>query len=534
MNKYKRLGKNTLLVFIGNAGSKLIGLVMLPFYTSWLSVEDYGVTDIINVYVSFLVSIVSCCIAESIFIFPKGQKVEKQKQYFSSGIVFVLQAFFVSFLLFGTVDFVSSIYGFSNSFTDYLWLIYGLMAATLLQQFFQQFTRSIDKMIVYGMAGIVLTLLTAICSFILIPLKGVVGYVLSLILWLIYGLMAATLLQQFFQQFTRSIDKMIVYGMAGIVLTLLTAICSFILIPLKGVVGYVLSLILANLFTGVYSFFFSGSYKYCSPGSVNNEYCREMLQYSVPLIPNGVMWWLVNALNRPIMETYVGLHGIGLFAVANKFPGIIAMIFTIFVSSWQISVLEEYGKDGYASFYNKIFRGVLLILLVLLVIVTFISKWLVSFFTSSDYLDAWIYIPVLTLGIFFSCVSGLAGSTFSAVRKSRYFFYSSVYGGLSSIVFNFLLIPLWGIWGAVLSVVLSFMVMSVSRVAYSWTYVKLTHIPRLLLMLLLTCIYIVSVCLTGSANSLVAGFITIGLLLLLNCDLLHLLKRKIIKRYIAK
>ena len=123
--------------------------------------------------------------------------------------------------------------------------------------------------------------------------------------------------------------------MAGIVLTLLTAICSFILIPLKGVVGYVLSLILANLFTGVYSFFFSGSYKYCSPGSVNNEYCREMLQYSVPLIPNGVMWWLVNALNRPIMETYVGLHGIGLFAVANKFPGIIAMIFTIFVSSWQ-------------------------------------------------------------------------------------------------------------------------------------------------------------------------------------------------------
>lgn len=318
MNKYKRLGKNTLLVFIGNAGSKLIGLVMLPFYTSWLSVEDYGVTDIINVYVSFLVSIVSCCIAESIFIFPKGQKVEKQKQYFSSGIVFVLQAFFVSFLLFGTVDFVSSIYGFSNSFTDYLWLIYGLMAATLLQQFFQQFTRSIDKMIVYGMAGIVLTLLTAICSFILIPLKGVVGYVLSLIL--------------------------------------------------------------ANLFTGVYSFFFSGSYKYCSPGSVNNEYCREMLQYSVPLIPNGVMWWLVNALNRPIMETYVGLHGIGLFAVANKFPGIIAMIFTIFVSSWQISVLEEYGKDGYASFYNKIFRGVLLILLVLLVIVTFISKWLVSFF----------------------------------------------------------------------------------------------------------------------------------------------------------
>ena len=81
------------------------------------------------------------------------------------------------------------------------------------------------------------------------------------------------------------------------------------------------------------------------------------------------------------------------------------------------------------------------------------------------------------------------GVLFPLSGRADIFFYSSVYGGLSSIVFNFLLIPLWGIWGAVLSVVLSFMVMSVSRVAYSWTYVKLTHIPLCLLMLLLTCIY---------------------------------------------
>lgn len=53
MGKYSRLGKNILLVFIGNVGSKLIGLLMLPFYTRWLSVEDYGVTDVISVYVSF-------------------------------------------------------------------------------------------------------------------------------------------------------------------------------------------------------------------------------------------------------------------------------------------------------------------------------------------------------------------------------------------------------------------------------------------------------------------------------------------------
>lgn len=327
---------------------------------------------------------------------------------------------------------------------------------------------------------------------------------------------------------------MVVYGMAGIVLTLLTALCSFVLVPRLGVSGYVLSLILANLLTGIYSFLFSGSYRYCSCRSVSRECCMEMLRYSVPLIPNGVMWWLVGALNRPVMEAYVGLHGIGLFAVSGKFPGILAMIFSIFATSWQISVLEEYGKKGYEEFYNRIFRGVVLVLLMLLVVVTFSSRRLVLFFASPDYQAAWVYIPVLTLGTLFSAVSGLAGSTFSAVRKSKYYFYSSVYGGVASIVFNFLLIPMWGIWGAAISVVLSFMAMSVSRIAYCWQYVRLTHLPRLLLMLLLACAYIASVCLTDGMNNVLTGFITIVALVLLNGDLLYLLKDKIIKRYIVK
>ena len=42
-DRYKRLGKNTILVFMGKAGSSLVGLLMLPFYTHWLSTDEYGV-----------------------------------------------------------------------------------------------------------------------------------------------------------------------------------------------------------------------------------------------------------------------------------------------------------------------------------------------------------------------------------------------------------------------------------------------------------------------------------------------------------
>lgn len=69
MGKYARLGKNTGLVFIGTAGSKLLSLLMLPFYTRWLTVSDYGSVDLITTYSGLMLGIISCSIFDSIFLF---------------------------------------------------------------------------------------------------------------------------------------------------------------------------------------------------------------------------------------------------------------------------------------------------------------------------------------------------------------------------------------------------------------------------------------------------------------------------------
>lgn len=72
MSKYSRLGKNVSLMFLGNIGSKVLTFLMLPFYTSQLSVGDYGTIDLIQVYVTLLTGIVTCCLTEAIFVFPKN------------------------------------------------------------------------------------------------------------------------------------------------------------------------------------------------------------------------------------------------------------------------------------------------------------------------------------------------------------------------------------------------------------------------------------------------------------------------------
>lgn len=454
MSKYTRLGKNIFWVFLGNTGSKFIGLLMLPLYTQWLSVEDYGTTDIIGVYVAFLLCIVTCSISESVFIFPKGKDVNNQKAYFSSGLFFSTISFCLLAILFLLIDVVSSINQYANSFIDHIWLIYGMLIAMFLQQYVQQFTRSIDKMKIYSITGIVLTIMISLFSFILIPSYGVTGYVLSMI------------------------------------------------------TAYIIS--------ALYSFFFSKSYSYLSIRSIRKDKIDEMLRYSIPLVPNGVMWWLVGSFNRPIMESYLGMTAIGLFAVANKFPGILITFFNMFAISWQISVIEEFKKDGYNRFFNNIFRIVITCLVILSCIITFFSKIIVSVFASEVFFESWRYVPVLMLSVVFLAMAGLYGSNFSATRESKYFFYSSIWGAIASILFNFLLIPTFGIMGAALSVSISFFVMAIARMKYAWKYVKIENISLHVAMLLshigfiLITLYIESLLIRSISLALMLTFLIIA------------------------
>lgn len=414
MERYKRLGLNIIWIFVGNFGAKAISFLLLPFYTHWLSPEDYGVTDVLNVYASLVSTIIFCNITDSIFIFPKGEKLERQKMYFSSCIVFFLIA--VSFLtmLFFTIAFVFKHYEINSIFTDYIWYVW-LMAST-------------------------------------------------------------SMFSQIVQQFVRSIDKIKIYSATGIVSTICTALFSFLLIPLYGVDGFVISMSFAALVASVYTIFAAKAHRYIDMKLIDRRSISEMLKYSIPLIPNGLMWFLINSLNRPLLEHYTSLAAIGIYAVAYKIPSVLKMTFQMFQQAWVISALEEAKTESFDVFYNRMLKLLVIIQVSLAIILTISSKYFVELLTSEGYNDAYRYIPMLIISVIFDNIAAFVGVNFSISRQSKYYFYSTLYGGLSAVLFNSILIPLWGIWGACISVVLSLFCTMIARIIYSWRYVKITDL----------------------------------------------------------
>jgi O-antigen/teichoic acid export membrane protein len=262
-----------------------------------------------------------------------------------------------------------------------------------------------------------------------------------------------------------------VFSYTGIVNSLSIALFSVLLIPHFGVFGFVSAMFIANFITGAFTFVYSRSYRYLSLRDFDTRKLKEMLAYSIPLMPTAIMWWLVSGLNRPLVEQYCGLYALGLLAVAGKLPSIMNLSFNMFQQAWTVTVLQEYGKESFEGYNNSMFRLIFSTQAIVCMCVTVAARPFILIMTTPEYMEAWKYIPLITIGTLFSNISAFMGTVFTASRKSIYVFVSAIAGGVSSVLFNFLLIPRFGVWGACMSIILAHLCSAISRIYFSNRFV---------------------------------------------------------------
>lgn len=470
-NRYKRLGLNTLFVFIGNVGPRLVSFILMPFYTFWFSKQDFGIQDIMFVYSVLIIPYVTLGLYEAVFIFPKGKDKKIQSYYFTYSLLMTA-------------------------------LMLSVCSAIILA--LPESTRSAifpDKLRDY------------------VPLLVLIIIIESF--------------QRILHSFTRGIDKMRVFSITGVIYAIIMLIFALTLIPRMGLNGYWIALLSAGFFSSIYVFIAIKAWTYLTLSGLDNSYLKELLKFSIPLIPNATMWWIINSINRPILISTVGLDGVGLYAIAGKFPSILSLIFGIFFSAFQISALEEYNKSTYIGFYNNVFRVLLFIQICLAFGFEIFGNLIFDMLIDEKFHDAIQYLPVLCLGVVLSNIAAYVGVTFTVIRKTKYFLYSAIFAAAVAVIFNSLLIPSIGIMGACLSIVLSQSVMVLYRWLKSRQYVDFMNKKQLLIMV---SIFVTSLLVYYLIeNYMLKQLILVGLLIafiLLNADILKSLKVLIFKKFV--
>ena len=187
-------------------------------------------------------------------------------------------------------------------------------------------------------------------SFVMLPFR-----------WVILIDIIVCVLSGNFLQITRGYGKTVDYSISCILTGLTTVISNIILICHfhMGALGMIISMALANFICSLYLFLKLKLYKDIDFKLVDSKLLKEMYKYSLPLIPNGISWWIVNVSDRSIISVVLGASFNGLYAISNKFPTIISSLTGVFNLSWSESAALHINSDDRDEFFSDITNTVI-------------------------------------------------------------------------------------------------------------------------------------------------------------------------------
>jgi len=306
--------------------------------------------------------------------------------------------------------------------------------------------------------------------------------VLDGMLSFLYIILLFQMIERVLSQHLRGLGKVKEFAINGIIRATATGLFNILfLIGLGlGVEGYFYAMIVAYFISIVYLVITTGVLKNLSFAHINSDSLKDIIVYSAPLVPNSIMWWLINASSRYFITFFVSIGANGLYAVASRIPALLKVLYQVFNQAWQLSAIEEYDNDNRPDFFSNVFNYLSAFMFLGGSAIIILVKPMFSILFAPEYFGGWIVTPFLVLGSIFSSFSSFLGTNYIAAKQTKGIFNTSIYGGIISLVLNLILIPTLGVVGAGISSVVSFTAMFIFRYWGTRKYVEL-HLdkPRL-------------------------------------------------------
>lgn len=198
----------------------------------------------------------------------------------------------------------------------------------------------------------------------------------------------------------------------------------------------------------------------------NIEFIVEMLKYSAPLTLNAISWWVITFSSRFVLNFYYNTSDVGIYSVASKIPAVLTTLIAVFTQAWVISAIKEYENNKNYNFYLNIYKIYTTVLFLITGVLIFIIKPLMMLYVHDSFIESWVYVPLLLVGVLYLGISNYYGAIYSAAKLNILEVKTTILCGLINLSFNFLLIPFLGIIGAVYSTIIAYFTITVIRNYY--------------------------------------------------------------------
>ena len=369
-------------------------------------------------------------------------------------------------------------FGTADLLTSIVTLIMPIFSLTIYEAVFRYaMEKDYDKNAVFS-TGLIVSFIGA---GVLCATGGIISAVRPVqYIWLVILYSIAGFLRSLFSQYTRAIEKSVLFTVDNILLTVFVFIFNITFLSgLKlGVSGYLLGYALANVFSCLFLFIFLGKKnRGFSMKGVTNKLVKEMLLFAIPLIPNSVCWWISSFIDRLVITSVEGEAANGIYAAAHKIPSLLTMIVTIFFQAWQISANQEFNKKDISKFYSEIHSFLFSTITLISSLLIALCKPITSVFLGKDFYSAWKLIPLMLFGMTCFSFAMFLGSIYSANKKTAMALVTNVVAVVISLSVNLLLVGYFkiGIIGSAIALCCSYFVFWLVRVFNTEKIVKINY-----------------------------------------------------------
>ena len=150
--------------------------------------------------------------------------------------------------------------------------------------------------------------------------------------WYLSVYVALAMVGSCLMNYLKVMDRNRLFALLSVIQTLILALCNvvFLLYAGMGIRGYLLSTCIAALIPVVCPLVFGGAARDLMKSRFDKRLLKRMLEYSAPLILNNVSWWVVQSLDKLMLEAMAGAAALGIYTVATKIPSLINVATSIF------------------------------------------------------------------------------------------------------------------------------------------------------------------------------------------------------------
>lgn len=327
--------------------------------------------------------------------------------------------------------------------------------------------------------GITILIFGAIIGLLILPIANLFESVSNYSIYIyLYTLTLA--FSQIFLCYLRGKEFLLKYSIGNIIQSLTIAIFNIIFLigMKKGIEGYLMAYILANVCTGLYGFWAGKVNLVIKKYSIDIELSKNMIKYSVVLIPNSFMWWIMNSSDRMMVSAMISVTANGVYAVAYKIPTLLSTITTIFNQAWSYSAIREDESEDKEEYNNIVYDNLVTIVIVVATGLLMIMKPFLSVYVGKEYYAAWHYVPYLIVGFVFMTLGSFIATSYTVHKDSMGFLISGTVGAIINLILNFILIPMMGVSGAAFATCISYFGVFAYRIKDTQKYIKLRVFKR--------------------------------------------------------